>query len=290
MCEKTFGILPQTIKFGSFTLYPLLLLKLFEEAIELTEPEVKRPIFFNPHPLRPPLADLLSGIEKGYDDPEKFRDYCRHFREKHPEFVNIPLVQWYLEPIELIADWGMQIAELKKKITDLDELISEIQNPNSEIPDPKWKWHDPYGDSSFTAENGFEIHAANGRDLWHLNQGAPRVLRDISGDFAVQIVCVPVDPSPRRGGEQTPPNLSEGKTPSSNQKEEQTPPSLLGKGVGGLGQKRSISALSPRSLFFVRWAQVANVCSPRCSRPIRFCENVLLGLNRLVRNFSASAR
>ena len=131
--------------------------------------------------------DALSAIEEAYEGPEEFRAFCRDFREGHPEYNDIPLVQWYLEPI---AECGLEIAELKAEITNLDELKSQIANPKSEIPNPQWKWYDPFGDCSFTVDDGLEIHAANGRDLWHLNQGAPRVLRGVSGDFAVQTVCV----------------------------------------------------------------------------------------------------
>jgi hypothetical protein len=45
-------------------------------------------------------------------------------------------------------------------------------------------------------QNGLEIHAANGRDLWNVNLSAPRLLRSVSGDFAVQTVCVPVSVAP----------------------------------------------------------------------------------------------
>jgi hypothetical protein len=65
---------------------------------------------------------------------------------------------------------------------------------------PDWEWQDSFGDCSFTVRNGLEIHAANGRDLWHINLSAPRLLRPVSpvlsevegGDLAVQTTCAPV--------------------------------------------------------------------------------------------------
>jgi hypothetical protein len=46
-----------------------------------------------------------------------------------------------------------------------------------------------------------EIHAANGRDLRHINLSAPRLLRPMSGEFAVQTACVPVsNEKPAIGG------------------------------------------------------------------------------------------
>ncbi len=38
---------------------------------------------------------------------------------------------------------------------------------------------------------GVTIHAAMLRDLWFLNRGAPRILRSVEGDFAVEVHCGP---------------------------------------------------------------------------------------------------
>ena len=46
-----------------------------------------------------------------------------------------------------------------------------------------------------------EICAANGRDLYRLNLSAPRLMREISGDFAVEVCVSSVsDEKPQRGG------------------------------------------------------------------------------------------
>jgi regulation of enolase protein 1 (concanavalin A-like superfamily) len=51
------------------------------------------------------------------------------------------------------------------------------------------------------ARNGLEIRAANGRDLWYPNRSAPRLLRPVSGDFAIQAVCRSVsEAAPAIGG------------------------------------------------------------------------------------------
>jgi hypothetical protein len=63
-----------------------------------------------------------------------------------------------------------------------------------------WIKEDPFGDCSFVVQNGLEIHAANGRDLWFNNLSAPRILCPVltvtnqveGADFAVQTVCTPV--------------------------------------------------------------------------------------------------
>src|SRR5205085_1681716 len=46
-------------------------------------------------------------------------------------------------------------------------------------------------DCAFLTRGGLEVHAANGRDLWWGNRSAPRLLRDVSGQFAVQTASVP---------------------------------------------------------------------------------------------------
>jgi hypothetical protein len=66
-----------------------------------------------------------------------------------------------------------------------------------------WAWHDPLDDCSYALTEGLEIHAANGRDLWHVNLSAPRMLRALSteGDFAIQARCSQVsEEQPAIGG------------------------------------------------------------------------------------------
>jgi hypothetical protein len=66
-----------------------------------------------------------------------------------------------------------------------------------------WTWHDSFDDCSYDVDWGLEIHAANGRDLWHINLSAPRLLRTVllDTDFAIETVCVPVSQNqPAIGG------------------------------------------------------------------------------------------
>jgi len=131
-----------------------------------------------------PSADALSGLEEAYDAPQAFRAFCQKFREEHPDAGDSPLVQWYLEPTKP-HDFPQN---------PLSEAFAESFSPD-------WGWHDPFNDCSFTVGNGLEIRAANGRDLWHINLSAPRLLRPVSGDFAAQTVCVPaLDDRPAIGG------------------------------------------------------------------------------------------
>ena len=57
--------------------------------------------------------------------------------------------------------------------------------------DPAWSWVDEFGDCAYVLpdEAGIEIHASNGRDLYSPNLSAPRLMRNICGDFAID-VCI----------------------------------------------------------------------------------------------------
>src|SRR5439155_4882609 len=101
-----------------------------------------------------------------------------------------------------ILDFGLPTSEL------------QFQNPNAqtrgpaprcapppEIQNAPWVWLDPFDDCRYRVGDGLEIRAANGRDLRGLNRSAPRLLRPVTGDFAVQAVCVvPSKERPATGG------------------------------------------------------------------------------------------
>jgi DNA-binding SARP family transcriptional activator len=120
------------------------------------------------------LINALSGLEEAYQNHESFLAFCHRFREEHPEYGASPLLQWHLVPGE-------------------PRIFSSplVQDEFATVPSSAWVWQDPFGDCCFAVRNGLEIRAANGRDLRHSNQSAPRLLRSISGEFAVQIVCLP---------------------------------------------------------------------------------------------------
>ncbi len=63
----------------------------------------------------------------------------------------------------------------------------------------QWQWCDPFQDGACHFEHGtmpaVELVAADGRDLWYINTGAPSLRTDVAGDFALQARC---GASPRR--------------------------------------------------------------------------------------------
>jgi tetratricopeptide (TPR) repeat protein len=137
---------------------------------------------------------ILGGLEAAYDDFAAFRAFSRRFQEEHPEFGDSPFIQWFLEPAEPREGYGLPISDFGFDTYSFRNLKSKIQNR-------EWVWEDPFGGCSFTVQNGLKVHVANGRDLWHINWSAPRVLRSASGNLAIQTVCVRVsDERPAIGG------------------------------------------------------------------------------------------
>jgi len=138
------------------------------------------------------LSGALVGVEethKALGTLEKFVEFCRSFKERHSDVLkNLSLCQWYLEP-----------AEPSTEFTQLD-FADDFQ---TETIEPSWSWIDEFGDCNYRIVNagGLEICAANGRDLDGLTLNAPRLMREISGDFAVE-VCVSsaCDEKPQMGG------------------------------------------------------------------------------------------
>jgi hypothetical protein len=100
--------------------------------------------------------------------------------------MNLPFpVQWFLEPAPVAFIDGARLVQ--------EQLVDSFSE--------RWHWQDRFGDCTLEVQNGARIHAANGRDLWHLNQSAPRIMTSLSGDGALEVVCRPVsDQKPAIGG------------------------------------------------------------------------------------------
>jgi tetratricopeptide (TPR) repeat protein len=129
------------------------------------------------------LAVVLNSVESVHDDLDAFRRLCASWRVSYPALNESRLAQWYLEPAESTADWGEPVFQ-----DEFHDLLS-----------PDWDWIDPADDCWFRVQDGFEMHAANERGLWHINLTAPRLLRPAHGDLAIQTTCSALD-SPACGG------------------------------------------------------------------------------------------
>jgi hypothetical protein len=154
------------------------------------------------------FASALSGLESALDDPAAFRTFCQQYPERElyldgaqvsPDLGELALGQWFLEP-------GAPSRAQSAAEPLLDERF-EAARWGDELPEG-WAWHDPFGDCRHALQDGLAIEAANGRDLWKLNQSAPRLLVALSSlssgapsGVAVETVCAPAaDDRPALGG------------------------------------------------------------------------------------------
>jgi len=129
-------------------------------------------------------AWTLSRLEQAYQDPQRYRDFCERCRRDYPQSQKSVFRQWHLVPATAPSLSEPRIAEVFA-----GSLL------------PGWAWKDPFGDCSYELHDGLSIRAANERDVWVINWSAPRLLRPVSGDWAVQTACVPaMDDRPAIGG------------------------------------------------------------------------------------------
>jgi len=119
---------------------------------------------------------LMETILTKMGNREAFISYCKKFREeKAQELQNLTLNQWYLEPKALSGLFTQTIFA--------DEFDASTLKP-------EWEWMNPSGDSSYSLSNesnGLEVYAYSGSDLYRDRFDAPRLLQEISGDFAVEV-------------------------------------------------------------------------------------------------------
>jgi len=137
------------------------------------------------------LPGALAGAEEAYialNTPEKFVAFCKSYTGRWSHLTESPFQQWYLKQVESSTDFTH------------DAFTEDF---GTQVVDQSWLWVDEFGDCSYRiiSGSGLEICSANGRDLWHLNLSAPRLIRRISGDFAAEICISPAsDDKPQIGG------------------------------------------------------------------------------------------
>ena len=56
---------------------------------------------------------------------------------------------------------------------------------------PEWMWCDPDGGCSFEIGDGLTVWSPVARDLFYPLINAPRMMREVDGDFAAQVTCGP---------------------------------------------------------------------------------------------------
>ena len=152
------------------------------------------------------ITAALAGLERTLADPVAFHAACRQLARQRPADDPLPYLQWWLQPADRtpafasLADSLCSDALDKAPATPWD---GASRHAATHLP-PGWSWHDPYRDCAFAVdEAGLLLVAANyGRDLWFNNQSAPRLLRAVTGDFAVEAHCqaAGLDQRPAAGG------------------------------------------------------------------------------------------
>jgi len=119
-------------------------------------------------------ANILSRLEREFDNPAEFCTYVERFRQAHPELNGAPFSQWHLVPGEI----------------DPAESGPACQDDFKDAVAGFWEWVDPYDDCDYTVKGGLVIQAANERNLYHINRSAPRLVcrEPVDGDFSIQVV------------------------------------------------------------------------------------------------------
>ncbi len=133
-----------------------------------------------------PLLFLKEAYE-AIPVPNKYREYCLSLKERYADVIDkLPWFKWDIEPAQPSKEY--------RKLIFGDNFQGKV--------DESWNWIDEFGDCSYhVTGDGVEIHSANGRNLSGTNNSAPRLMREISGDFAVETIVSPVsDEKPYIGG------------------------------------------------------------------------------------------
>ncbi len=162
------------------------------------------------------FVHILNGLEEAHADAEAFRAYCRALpahdtfsagAAHSAELAQLALQQWLLAPaVPAVPMRRRDLGGFPKPPRSIEGMMSHS------TLSPGWTWIDPHGDCSYVLDDGLEIRAALGRDLWRVNWSAPRVLRPVAPvhstdatsaalGFALQTICRPVeDGRPAMGG------------------------------------------------------------------------------------------
>jgi tetratricopeptide (TPR) repeat protein/regulation of enolase protein 1 (concanavalin A-like superfamily) len=131
------------------------------------------------------LCDLLCRLEQLYvqqGQREAFFDFCQRTRQQTTFQSQPSLRYWHLQPGSPSADYSQLI------------WWDSFEQPSLR---EEWHWMDSQGKSSYglvTQQGILELRTTVGHSLSPTNPNAPRLLRQISGDFAVETRLVGISP------------------------------------------------------------------------------------------------
>jgi len=122
------------------------------------------------------ITCALAGLAAACPDAAAFQEECVQIEAKRGAHDALPLIQWQPEPA------------LRNPLS----MPHAFSLPHSEADATAqgWHWVDPTGRSTWAVENGLTIFADNYQDLWLNNLGAPRLVRSVSGCFALECCCM----------------------------------------------------------------------------------------------------
>ncbi len=150
------------------------------------------------------FEDRISSIRifKGPDFPPDGAEVVFY---EHPDFegVSLPI---RMEPMEykkelpnlhlLSQSFGDSISSIKiegwASSGEFTEMVFDDEFIGNDMR-PEWRWEDPQGGGSWAERQGYlEMRTEPGQDLWHGPNGrggdmsAPRLLMEVTGDFAIE--------------------------------------------------------------------------------------------------------
>jgi len=136
------------------------------------------------------FAYALRYAEMFYERMERqdeFRRICQQFKCEHPDVLQkFGLTQLCLEPAQPSIDYV--------KIENIDSFDGDSLSP-------VWEWVDPKGDCDYKQlfPSGLHITIPPGHDL-KANYDAPRLLQNVSGDFAIETRILDGENGKKSGG------------------------------------------------------------------------------------------
>lgn len=131
-------------------------------------------VYLKAYPDQKPIFwRAVVAVSRLLDDPQPFAALCDHLHSRwpHTEVSGSRILSAVLAEPTLMEG-------VPSRRIDVGELA-------------EWQWVDPFSDSLLCIDQGVEIAAADGRDLWHINLGAPTLRVPVEGDFALQARCRP---------------------------------------------------------------------------------------------------
>ena len=150
------------------------------------------------------FEDMVSSIRvfKGPNFPPTPVDIIFY---EHPEFegAQLPIHMYPTDRVKEISnlhllpqDFGDSVSAIKiqswASSGEFTGLVFEDEFFGNDMR-REWRWEDPNGGGSWSERQGYlEMRAEPGQDLWHGNNGrggnmdAPRLLTEVSGDFAIE--------------------------------------------------------------------------------------------------------